>query len=68
MEGPYYPYGGHILILHIANGGLLRTLWLPHLWYRRTKKAAANVPEFLVDNFTKQNQVEYIVKKCRHQI
>lgn len=56
LPGPYYPYWGRILIPHIANGGLLRTLWFTFLWYRRPKKAAAS-PETLSDNFPEQNTV-----------
>ncbi|KAK1358776.1 Embryo defective [Heracleum sosnowskyi] len=54
LPGPYYPYWGRILIPHIANGGLLRTLWFTFLWYRRPKKAAAN-PETLTDNFPEKD-------------
>lgn len=57
LPGPYYPYWGRILIPHIANGGLLRTLWFAFLWYRRPKKAAANIPESVVDNFPEQNSI-----------
>ncbi|KAJ7967417.1 Embryo defective protein [Quillaja saponaria] len=38
LPGPYYPYWGRILIPHIANGVLLRTLWLACFWHRRPKK------------------------------
>lgn len=34
LPGPYYPYWGRIFIPHIANGGLLRTLWFAFMWYR----------------------------------
>lgn len=54
LPGPYYPYWGRILIPHIANGGLLRTLWFAFLWYRRPKQAAAR-PETLSDNISEQN-------------
>lgn len=40
LPGPYYPFWGRILIPHIANGGLLRTLWFAFLWYRRPQKAS----------------------------
>ncbi|KAL8097036.1 hypothetical protein AgCh_030212 [Apium graveolens] len=54
LPGPYYPYGGRILIPHIANGGLLRTLWFTFLWYRSPRKAAAK-PETLSENIPEQN-------------
>ncbi|KAM5549123.1 hypothetical protein ABKV19_000512 [Rosa sericea] len=40
LPGPYYPFWGRIIIPHIANGGLLRTLWFAFLWYRRPRKAS----------------------------
>lgn len=39
LPGPYYPFWGRIVIPHIANGGLLRTLWFAFLWYRRPQIA-----------------------------
>ncbi|XP_068321365.1 uncharacterized protein [Pyrus communis] len=44
LPGPYYPFWGRILIPHFANGGLLRTLWLAFLWYRRPQKALRMAP------------------------
>lgn len=38
LPGPYYRYWGRILVPHFANGGILRTLWLAYLWYRRPRK------------------------------
>ncbi|XP_073065681.1 uncharacterized protein [Primulina eburnea] len=38
-SGPYYPYWGRIVIPHLANGVLLRTLWFMFLWYRTPQKS-----------------------------
>ncbi|CAL9175091.1 unnamed protein product [Musa hybrid cultivar] len=35
LPGPSYPYWGRLLIPHLANGGLWRTIWLIFMWYRR---------------------------------
>ncbi|XP_004292456.1 PREDICTED: uncharacterized protein LOC101312804 [Fragaria vesca subsp. vesca] len=40
LPGPHYPCCGQIIIPHIANGGLLRTLWFAFMWYRRPRKAS----------------------------
>lgn len=40
LPGPYYPYWGRLLIPHLANGALLRTLWFAFMWYKRPKKTA----------------------------
>ncbi|XP_075501714.1 uncharacterized protein LOC142539859 isoform X1 [Primulina tabacum] len=42
--GPYYPYWGRIIIPHLANGVLLRTLWFLFLWYRRPQKSSESKP------------------------
>ncbi|GMI78804.1 hypothetical protein HRI_001549700 [Hibiscus trionum] len=44
LPGPYYPYWGRIFIPHIANGALLRTLWLVFFGYRRSKISGAELP------------------------
>ncbi|GMJ00556.1 DELAYED PALE-GREENING1, embryo defective 1273 [Hibiscus trionum] len=49
LPGPYYPYWGRIFIPHIANGALLRILWLMFMWYRRPKISGAELPNSLVD-------------------
>ncbi|KAK8480511.1 hypothetical protein V6N13_124166 [Hibiscus sabdariffa] len=48
LPGPYYPYWGRIFIPHIANGALLRTLWLMYLGYRRSKISGSELPNTLV--------------------
>ncbi|XP_050365864.1 uncharacterized protein LOC126784444 isoform X2 [Argentina anserina] len=40
LPGPYYPFWGRIIIPHIANGGLLWSLWLAFLWYKRPRKGS----------------------------
>ncbi|XP_039046869.1 uncharacterized protein LOC120187139 isoform X2 [Hibiscus syriacus] len=49
LPGPYYPYWGRIFIPHIANGALVRTLWLMFLWYRRPKISGAELPNSLAN-------------------
>ncbi|VVA15254.1 PREDICTED: embryo defective [Prunus dulcis] len=44
LPGPYYPFWGRILIPHLANGGLLRTLWFAFLWYRRPQRVLRMAP------------------------
>lgn len=40
FPGPYYPYWGRIFLPHFANGGLWRTLWFAHIWYKSQFKTA----------------------------
>ncbi|XP_008454906.2 uncharacterized protein LOC103495211 [Cucumis melo] len=40
LPGPYFPYWGRIFIPHLANGGLVRTLWSFFLWFRRPQKTS----------------------------
>ncbi|GAV62333.1 hypothetical protein CFOL_v3_05857 [Cephalotus follicularis] len=40
LPGPYYPYWGRILIPHLANGALLRSLWFVFFWYRRPRNVS----------------------------
>lgn len=40
LPGPNYPYWGRILIPHLANGALWRTVWLAFMWYIRPNKAS----------------------------
>ncbi|XP_073146873.1 uncharacterized protein [Henckelia pumila] len=42
--GPYYPYWGRIIIPHLANGVLLRTLWFMFMWYWRSQKSLESIP------------------------
>ncbi|KAL1557975.1 hypothetical protein AAHA92_08499 [Salvia divinorum] len=42
FPGSYYPYWGRIFIPHVANGAILRTLWLLFLWFRKPQKAPEN--------------------------
>ncbi|XP_052192148.1 uncharacterized protein LOC127801251 [Diospyros lotus] len=47
LPGPYYPYWGRIFVPHIANGGLLSTLYFAFLWYRRPGKTSETpLPKF----------------------
>ncbi|KAK6946165.1 Semialdehyde dehydrogenase, NAD-binding [Dillenia turbinata] len=38
LPGPYYPYWGRVLVPHLANGGLIRTLWIAFKRYRKGQK------------------------------
>ncbi|KAG6417516.1 hypothetical protein SASPL_119698 [Salvia splendens] len=42
FPGPYYPYWGRIFIPHMANGAILRTLWLLFLWFQKPQKPPEN--------------------------
>ncbi|OVA10511.1 hypothetical protein BVC80_8985g48 [Macleaya cordata] len=55
LPGPYYPYWGRIFIPHFANGGLLMTLWLGFMWYKRVKEAPETSPR---QNSVNDNQSE----------
>ncbi|XAR59481.1 hypothetical protein NMG60_11015330 [Bertholletia excelsa] len=44
LPGPYYPYWRRVIIPHLANGGLLRTLYFAFLWYKRPKQSSGKTP------------------------
>ncbi|CAN0878996.1 hypothetical protein LINGRAHAP2_LOCUS12783 [Linum grandiflorum] len=43
LPGPYYPYWGRLLIPHLANGVLWRTVWFTFLWFRRPRNASGEL-------------------------
>ncbi|CAN1192344.1 hypothetical protein LINPERHAP2_LOCUS41494 [Linum perenne] len=43
LPGPYYPYWGRLLIPHLANGVLWRTVWYTFLWFRRPRNPSGEL-------------------------